>query len=99
MEGQGLRYVQVQSRRHVADLPDCIAHTLGHYTAIVNNTVQDVIDTRLEGVRGYWVAGTRFNVVKGQRVVNSAPMDFNQAVTMRRLYAINYHNYTEIQTI
>lgn len=100
MEGYGLRYVQVDTRRKVAELPaNCIAHTLNHYTAIVDGCVQDVIDTRLEMVRGYWVRGNRFNVVKGDAVKNSDPLNFSQAMAMRRMLAINYRTYTEISTI
>lgn len=100
MEAHGFRYVQVERRTKVAELPsDCIAHTLNHYTAVVAGVVNDTIDTRLEMVRGYWVQGIRFNVVKGGKALNSAPMNFAQAVAMRRLYALNYNQFAEIQSL
>lgn len=100
MEAQGFRYVEGLTRVKVAELPtNCIAHTLNHYTAIVDGCVQDLVDTRLEMVRGYWVQGARFNVVAKGTAKNSAPMNFEQALNMRRLLALNHHTRTEIQTI
>lgn len=91
-------YVAVTSRLKVCELPaNCIAHTLNHWTAIVDGCVQDTIDTRMEMVRGYWVRGDLFNVVKAGKVVNSAPLSFAAAINMRRLLALNYSNYTEIE--
>lgn len=101
MEGHGLRYVPAhQVPRFVANIPgNCIVHTLNHFTTVVDDTVQDTIDTRMETVRGYWVRGLRFSVVKDGVNKNSAPMNFTQAVAMRRMLAMNYNTYTEIQSL
>lgn len=101
MEAQGFRYVEAFPLSLVSRMPsDCIAHCVNHYTAVVAGVVNDTLDTRLEVVRGYWVKGNRFNVIDLRGMAkNSAPMNFAQAVAMRRLLNLNYSTLTEIQSI
>lgn len=100
MEAHGFNYVTVITRRRVCELPaNCIAHTAGHYSAVVNGVVNDTIDTRMEMVRGYWVFGVHFNVVAKGVVKNSAPMGFTAAVAMRRMLNLNYSIQSEISSI
>ena len=97
MEAQGFRCVESLVSRRVVSMPsNCIAHVDGHFTAIVNGVVQDTIDTRPELVSRYWVRGNRFNVVANGVAKNANPMNFMQALAMRRMLALNYQILTEI---
>lgn len=96
MQSQGFKYVRSLTPMYQVP-PDCIAHTPSHYTAVVSGIANDVIDVRHEIVRGYWLRGSLFNVVTKGMAINTAPMNFEQAIKMRTLYALNYSRKTEIQ--
>ena len=82
----------------LSDLPKgrIIAAVPQHVTALIEGVIHDEINTEGEPVRGYWVLnGSRlYNVYRGAKRLNSNPLSLTQALSMRRLFQINYGGKT-----
>lgn len=95
-----LGFVRVDGATTMQAIPEgrVIACTSGHYTAIINGVMQDTINECHKAVSHYWVKGDQFNVWKGDRKLNAAPLLAGQALTMRRLYNLSYGGGAELKT-
>lgn len=89
---QSLGFVRVDGVTAMQAIPEgrVIACTTGHYTAIVNGTIQDVRNEAHKAVSHYWIQGKIFDVYKDNKKLNTNPLNGSQAVNMRRLYILNY---------
>lgn len=102
MHGAGFVYASVpQAKFKLSDLPKdgiYIAHTHQHVAAVVNGTVEDVIDAREELLKGYWlpISSKGYNVYKGDRMLNAWPLHFAGSLNMAALHYLNYDRNTLI---
>lgn len=102
MYGAGFIYAAVpQAKFKMSDMPKdgtYIAHTHQHVAAIVNGTVEDVIDAREDLLKGYWlpIGAKGYNVYKGEKQLNAYPLHFAGALKTASLYYLNYDRNTLI---
>lgn len=93
MRAHGFNWISEPFRVQVNQLPRTgrlVAFTPNHLTAVVDGVVNDVFDTGLEYIRGYWVRFNSFNVYQGKKKLNMYPLNAAQAETMRALFFRNY---------
>jgi len=50
-------------------------------------------------VSHYWVRGTQFDIIREGRKLNSNPLNAAQALTMRRLFNLNYNGGAYLKAI
>ena len=84
----------IPDNTHLDELPKgrVIAAVKEHVTAIIDGVIEDTIDTVGEPVHGYWILNPTklFNVVQGEKRLNSNPLNYSQALKMRSLFELNY---------
>lgn len=95
-----LGFVRVEGVTAMQDIPEgrVIACTSGHYTAIINGTIQDVRNEAHKAVSHYWVQGNTFNLYRAGKKLNANPLNGTQALTMRRLFTLNYGTGVHLKT-
>jgi len=96
----GFSWVPALEETYICELPKgrIIVDVPEHYTAVMDGVINDLIDSSAFPIRGYWVfaPGNLFNVCKNGKAVNSYPMNLTAALTMQRLYKLNYNTKTFI---
>lgn len=100
MRSFGLVWVSVAPGTQLTDLPKgrLIVWVPGHYTAIIDGTIQDTDNPNGMAVLGYWAynADRLYNVYEGKTRVNRYPLAGDVAVNMARLLNLNYKRKTFI---
>lgn len=85
-------FTRVDGLTAMQDIPHgrVIACTTGHYTAIINGTIQDVRNEAGKAVSHYWVFGQRFDLWRNGVKLNRSSLNPAQALRMRAIFLTNY---------